>query len=143
MSARSIRIRPLLTLAVVAGLLFSVIALPQADAQTDARAVERSAIQNPIEVLKLRCAADIVDGDRGVLCRWSASDNDTLRGYQLYRIVNGSPRELVATVGADGRLGAFDTDINAGDRLVYGVVARNRVGRVIGQSRPARVHIPG
>ena len=93
------------------------------------------------EELRLGCAVDIIDGERGVLCRWSQATNDTVRGYQLYRIVNGAPRELVATVPAGDRLHAFDTDLAAGDRVIYGVVARNAAGRVIGIGGPVRLGI--
>ena len=93
------------------------------------------------EELRLGCSVDIIDGERGVLCRWSQATNDTVRGYQLYRIVNGAPRELVATVPAGDRLHAFDTELAAGDRVVYGVVARNTAGRVIGIGGPVRLGI--
>ena len=96
-----------------------------------------------VEPLRLACHPDIVGDERGVLCRWSASSRDNVRGYQLYRIVNGSARQLVATVPVGDRLHAFDSEIRPGDHIIYGVVARNRAGRVIGLGGPVRVHIPG
>ena len=94
-----------------------------------------------IEELRFACNQEIVGDQRGVLCRWSASTRDDVRGYQLYRIVNGAARELVATVPVGDRLHAFDTDLLAGDRVIYGVVARNTAGRVIGIGGPVRLGI--
>lgn len=128
------RIMGILVLAVA--LLVPLLASAEADARPRARP------KAVVDSLRLDCQVDGVDGERGVLCRWSSSQRDGLRGYQLYRIVNGGPRELVATVGAGERLHAFDTDINRGDRLIYGVVARNDVGRVIGRGGPVRLGIP-
>lgn len=83
------------------------------------------------------------DGDqRGVLCKWTPLEHDALRGYQLYRSVDGAARELIASVGAGGRLHHFDTDINGPTKIVYGVVAVNRNGRVLAVSNPVAVQIP-
>lgn len=98
-------------------------------------------VVRPVEELRLSCNADVVGDQRGVLCRWSEADNPNTRGYRLYRIVNGSPRELISTVGNDGRFGYFDTDLEAPSKLVYGVVAANRSGRVIGIGGPAHVSL--
>lgn len=117
-------------------LLAPLLSVPDADARPARE-------QRRVEPLRLDCQVESIGGERGVLCRWSASNRDGLRGYQLYRIVNGSPRELVATVGAGERLHAFDTDIGQGDRLIYGVVARNQHGRVVGLGGPVRLGIPG
>ena len=91
--------------------------------------------------LRLACHVDIVGDQRGVLCRWSEAVRDDVRGYELYRIVNGAPRELVAAVPAGERLHAFDPAIAAGDRVIYGVVARNSAGRVIAIGGPVRLGI--
>jgi len=91
------------------------------------------------ETLRLSCAPDAVDGERGITCRWSEAVNPDTRGYRLYRSTDGGGRELVASVGADGPLGHFDTDVKAPSTQVYGVVAVNRVGRVLGRSAPVRV----
>lgn len=124
----------------VALLAMSLLTPLLTSAQADARpAAEPERI---VDTLRLDCQVDSVDGERGVLCRWSASERDGVRGYQLYRIVNGSPRELVATVAAGERLHAFDADIGQGDRLIYGVVARNGNGRMIGLGGPVRLGIP-
>lgn len=117
------------------------------DRVTDVRVRAREPVRDVprpdvVEELRFACRPDIVQGHRGVLCRWSESSRDDVRAYQLYRIVNGSARELVATVPVGDRLAAFDRDIEAGDHIVYGVVARNVVGRVIGIGGPARVAIP-
>ncbi len=97
--------------------------------------------EHDLAKLRLRCHVDIVGDERGVLCRWSEAMRDDVRGYQLYRIVNGAPRELIATVPAGERLHAFDTSIAPGDRVIYGVVARNTAGRVIAVGGPVRLGI--
>lgn len=124
------------------GLISTVLASPTADARPlrDARPVRAV---DRVEELRLACSPDIVGDERGVVCRWSESTSEDLRGYQLYRITNGAARVLVATVAGGERLHAFDSDAAAGDRLIYGVVARNGSGRVIGRGGPVRLGIPG
>lgn len=112
------------------------LAAAQADSLTD-RSTPGSA-QHP-EVLRLACAPDSINGQRGVLCKWSEATNPNTRAYRLYKSTDGSARELVTTVRADGRLGYFDTNVSAPSTLVYGVVSINRNGRVLGQSAPAEV----
>ena len=107
-----------------------------ADAQTERRAQPL----HQVEDLRLACQATNIGGERGVACRWSEATNERTRGYKLLKITNGEPRELVTTVGADGRLGFFDTDVVAPSTVTYGVVAVNRVGRVIGVSAPQTVN---
>ncbi|MEM7091854.1 MAG: hypothetical protein AAF567_02530 [Actinomycetota bacterium] len=136
------RLLAVLTLVVAMFATAGVAAAGPADARE--RVSDRVGHDRPhdrIEQLRLACNVDIVDGERGVLCRWSESTRDNLRGYQLYRIVNGSARQLVGTVAAGERLHIFDTDVAAGDHIIYGVVARNRVGRVIGLGGPVRLGI--
>lgn len=96
-----------------------------------------------VEELRFGCRADVVDGQRGVVCRWSEASADGIRGYQLYRIVNGAPRELVSTVANGERRGAFDRDVEPGDHLIYGVVGRNRSGAVVAIGGPVRLALPG
>jgi len=131
--------------AVVAMLALMLVASSSAfttpvEAQPKDRAPERI---DKIEPLRIACAVDSQAGERGVLCRWSESTGDQVRAYQLLRIVNGSPREVVATITPDARLHAFDADIEPGDRIVYGVVARNRSGRVVAVGGPVPVGIAG
>lgn len=111
-----------------------------AEAQTD-EATERVAVRDAErpERLRLGCAPDDIDGRRGVVCRWSEASDPNTRAYRLYRSVDGAAREVVATVGADGRLGHFDTDVSAPSRIVYGVVSLGPGGRLLGRSAPARV----
>lgn len=92
------------------------------------------------EELRLGCHVDIIGDQRGVLCRWSEATSE-VRGYQVYRIVNGAARELVATVPNGDRLHAFDTDLLPGDRVIYGVVGRNGAGRVVAIGGPVRLGI--
>ena len=112
---------------------------PQRDApQRDVRP-DRERPAPVVETLRLRCAPDFINGQRGVLCEWSEATNPTTRAYQLYRITNGSARELLVTRSADGRRAYFDTDVNAPSSLVYGVISVNRNGRLLGQSAPQSV----
>lgn len=120
-----------------------VVALFSGATQAEAIQPDRSTPPvDAVEELRLGCRTGVVDGQRGILCRWSEAHHDRLRGYQLYRIVNGSPRELVVTVAAGERLHAFDANVQPGDHVIYGVVARNRSGRVVGIGGPVRVAIP-
>jgi len=145
MNNASGRSRSALTLIVLVTLLASLFVASDVEARPRQRARQAQDVraQPKVEPLRLACAVDIVEDDRGVLCQWSASTRDNVRGYQLYRIVNGSPRELVATVLPGERLHAFDTDLQQGDRLIYGVVARDPQGRVIGLGGPVRLGLPG
>jgi hypothetical protein len=125
------------SLIVVVGIVLALLAstISVADAQTD-QAVRP--VQD-VETLRLACAPDFINGQRGVLCKWSEATNPRTRAYQLYRITEGSQRELLTTVGADGRLAYFDTDVSAPSSLVYGVISLNRSGRLIGRSAPQHV----
>ena len=126
---------------VVAVLVASIVTTSAVDAR---QVVVAEADPIPIvEELRFGCRPDFVDGERGVLCRWSAASADDLRGYQLFRIVNGEPRELVSTVANGERRGAFDADIEPGDELIYGVVGRNRSGAVVAVGGPVRLALPG
>ena len=129
------------TLALVLAMLATTVGI--ADAQGDEPQVNdgptdvRPALH--VETLRLACAPDFINGERGVLCKWSEATNPKTRAYQLYRIVDGSARELLTTVGNDGRRAYFDTDVSAPSSLVYGVVSLNRQGRLIGRSAPVYV----
>ena len=131
------RLRQLVTLAaVVMAMLATTVTV--ADAQVDRSRARPVPVQD-VETLRLSCNPDSIDGQRGVLCRWSEATNPNTRAYQLFRITDGSPRQLVTTVGVDGRLGFFDTDVSAPSSLVYGVVSVNRAGRLLGRSAPVHV----
>lgn len=140
-------LRPLvaavLVVVVSAGLLGSTATADARQRDVGDRVTDQRGHDREPETLRLACHADIIGDQRGVLCRWSASNRDDLRGYQLIRIVNGQAREVVATVVPGHRLAFFDTDVQQGDRLTYGVVARNTAGRVIGVGGPVRLGIPG
>jgi|GEM_PF-5365232 len=138
-STRSLRQRHLRRLLIVAAVALTVLATTMAPAEAQAADEARPRVVPTVERLRLDCAPDNIDGQRGVLCRWSAATNANTRGYQLFRITDGSPRELVTTVGVDGRLGFFDTDVSAPSSLVYGVISLNRNGRLLGRSAPAYV----
>lgn len=131
---------------VVISLLFSTVGVAEAQTQRaqDTRGDEIRATQvrppaRVVETLRLACAPDSIDGERGVLCQWSEATNPRTRGYQLFRITDGAPRQLVTTVGVNGRLGYFDTDVAAPSSQTYGVISVNRNGRLVGRSAPVTV----
>ena len=140
----AMRLARMLSLALLICSLFAVTTAGTADAQPLRDREAKPVHDRPTdrEQLRLGCNVDIVDGERGVLCRWSEATVE-VRGYQLYRIVNGAARELVATVPTGERLHAFDTDLQAGDRVIYGVVGRNAAGRVVAIGGPVRLGIGG
>lgn len=94
-----------------------------------------------VEDLRLACAPELVAGRRGILCRWGAATNPATRSYRLYRSVDGSARQLIASVGGNGRLAFFDTDLTVPTVVVYGVVSLDGAGRTIGVSAPQRVEL--
>lgn len=134
-------------LTVVVALTIAILAstVGLADAQVDGVQVNDAPVDtrpaSKVETLRLKCAVDVVGDQRGVLCQWSEAKNRRTRAYQLYRIVDGSPRELLTTVGRDGRRAYFDTDVSAPSSLVYGVISLNRSGRLIGRSAPVHIHL--
>jgi hypothetical protein len=74
---------------------------PAADAAgTDAADV--AATDRPLRTMRLGCTRFESDATGlAVGCRWSAVDVDTLRGYQLWRVVDApGTRRLIATVPA-------------------------------------------
>jgi hypothetical protein len=129
--------RTSLTIAAAVVVVFTLLgaSVAPADAQVDGRAQPT----DRIERVRLGCQATNIDGERGIACRWSEAENPNVRAYRLLKITNGSPRELVATVRAGGRLGHFDTTVEAPSEITYGVVAVNRSGRLIGRSAPVTV----
>lgn len=132
-----------LLLSLMAAMVVATAGVADAGPIRDRQPVRVAEQPNPVEELRLACGVEIIDDERGVLCRWSASTHDHVRGYKLFRIVDGSARELVATVGAEERLHGFDVNIEAGNHLIYGVVAVNGNGRVVGIGGPVRLSIPG
>lgn len=134
------RSRLIVAIGLVVALLMATAGV--AEAQSDrvrSHQIDRVRPDRVVETLRLACSADFVQGERGVLCQWSEATNPQTRGYKLYRIVDGSPRELVTTVGVDGRLGFFDTSVSAPSSLVYGVISVTSAGRLLGKS--AAVHV--
>jgi hypothetical protein len=91
------------------------------------------------ERLRLSCAPQTIGHRDGVKCKWSASTQHHIRAYQLYRIVVGDARELIATIGPDDRLMHFDPRVSAPSTIIYGVVGLNRNGRVVAIGGPERV----
>lgn len=102
----------------------------------------RAGVEAPdpeIEALKLECKGRYVVTDEGrakaVHCEWRAATHPDAAGYQLWRIVNDSDRELVWRGGLDAlshtsRVG-LDTKV-----AIYALLAVDADGNVVGQSRP-------
>jgi len=90
------------------------------------------------DVLRIACNGGTSDtGDKVASCEWSGSDD--ARGYQLWRIVNRGPRELVGTYGAE-TLAARDTNLPDDTRIVrYAVLALDNEGEIVGRSRVVKV----
>ncbi len=93
--------------------------------------------------LRLGCSPDFVNGQRGVLCRWSEAEQAGVRGYVLYRVDGSSDhRQVIARSGIDGRNAFFDTDVSPGARLTYGVTAVDANGDVLAIGGPQQVLWP-
>ena len=73
-------------------------------------------------------------------CRWRPSQHQATAGYQLWRIVDRGEREMVARGGLDME-GARDV-VSAKARVVrYAVLAVNKDGRRVGQSRVVEIRL--
>ena len=82
------------------------------------------------------------DGDvRGITCRWVGAEG-AVRGYVLYRSVDGGAREAIYRTGPDGRLGHVDGPLRPGHRYTYAVVALDGAGEVVGIGGPVTIGIP-
>ena len=150
----------LLTPALAAVVILGVITPAAADEQvrpaevdtTDVRPVERPDVRPDVRpdiaVLKLECEGRRGDdGSLGAVCRWSSAD--TVRAYQLWRIVDRGHRELVGTYDSTTNIARDDVPDDArlvryavlglnGDRKI---VARSRVEQVrFRQAEPVRLH---
>lgn len=144
-----IRGKAILAVGLVTGLLFATGGI--ADAQTDRARPRQAQLEHVdqvrpqpfVETLRLACSPDVIEGERGILCQWSEAQNPQTRGYKLFRIVDGFHRELVTSVGLDGRRGFFDTDLNAPSSVIYGVISVNDQGRLLGRSAPVHVQFGG
>jgi hypothetical protein len=89
------------------------------------------------ERLGLDC--DGTDADPiAVTCTWDAPTSADAESVQLWRIVPGSPRELVTTVAPDQT--TADDELPAGiERARYAVIVRNADGVIVARSRAVRV----
>ena len=94
------------------------------------------------EVLRFDCAY-VIDGSvNGVACRWSATTRPAAVRYVLYRSVDGAAREAIYRTTIDGRRSFLDTDVAAGQRIRYAVVALSATGRVVAVGGPDAVLVP-
>lgn len=108
------------------------------------------AVSNPVAVkvppaadaLSLACVLTSNGDQRGVACKWSKATHPAAAGYQLWRSVDGGPREAIYKTGLDGRRGFFDTKIKPGQTIRYAVIVVDRAGRVVGHGGPVAVRIP-
>jgi hypothetical protein len=116
---------------------------PAADAAgTDAADV--AATDRPLRTMRLGCTRFVSDATGlAVGCRWSAVDVDTLRGYQLWRVVDApGTRRLIATVPAGEPLRFVDRNVSRGHRYTYVVLALAIDGSRLGRGGPVVVPIP-
>lgn len=95
----------------------------------------------PRQMLRFACERASDGEHRGIACRWSAATGE-VRGYVLYRSVDGGAREAIYRAGADGRLGHFDGPLRPGHRYTYAVVALGADGEVLGGGGPVTIGIP-
>lgn len=95
-----------------------------------------------IEHLRMACNQDFVNGERGVLCRWSEATQPEVRGYLVYRIADRDQREVIARIGLDERTAFFDTAVTPGATLTYGVTAVDGAGSVVAVGGPQQVTLP-
>jgi hypothetical protein len=94
------------------------------------------------QVLRFSCFY-LVDGlVDGVTCRWSATTRPAAVRYVLFRSVDGAAREAIYRTGIDGRRSFFDTDVAAGQKIRYAVVALSATGRVVAVGDADAVLIP-
>jgi hypothetical protein len=94
------------------------------------------------QVLRFNCFY-LVDGlVDGVTCRWSATTRPAAVRYVLFRSVDGAAREAIYRTGIDGRRSFLDTDVAAGQKIRYAVVALSATGRVVAVGGPDAMLIP-
>jgi hypothetical protein len=99
-------------------------------------------VGRPAELLRFDCAF-VVDGAvNGVACRWSATTRPAAVRYVLYRSADGAAREAIYRTTLDGRRRFLDTDVAAGQRIRYAVVALSASGRVVAVGGPDAVLVP-
>jgi hypothetical protein len=92
--------------------------------------------------LRFDCAFMVDGAVRGVACRWSATTRPAAVRYVLFRSVDGAAREAIYRTGLDGRRRFLDTDVAAGQKIRYAVVALSATGRVVAVGGPDAVLIP-
>lgn len=95
----------------------------------------------PRQTLRFACDRASDGGHRGIACRWSAATGE-VRGYVLYRSVDGGAREAIHGAAPAGRLGHFDGPLRPGHRYTYAVVALGADGEVLGGGGPVTIGIP-
>ncbi len=82
----------------------------------------------------LRLECDAREDAETIGCGWSAPEDAEIRAYELYRSAAGEERTVIATLGADAT-GYTDTDVEAGVRYRYRLVALDPSGAIEALSR--------
>ncbi len=76
-------------------------------------------------------------------CHWTAVDNSAVTAYRLWRFVDGRPSRIIATITPDKPLAYADTNVKAGHRYGYRVVAIGPAGSRPGVSNLVAIRIAG
>ena len=92
--------------------------------------------------MKLACAPKILDNVQAVVCEWTASTRDGVRGYRLVKRVGDGERETLAEIGADGRRRVVDNAVRPGQHIFYVVLALDAGGNVVEETTTVHVLIP-
>jgi hypothetical protein len=102
----------------------------------------RIAVPPQVVPFKLGCTARIVENVQAVVCEWTASTKDGVRGYRLVKRVGDGERQTLAQIGLDGRRRFVDTAVQPGQHIYYVVLALDAAGAVVEETNTVRVDIP-
>ncbi|MGI9621536.1 MAG: hypothetical protein ACR2PK_01770 [Acidimicrobiales bacterium] len=111
----------------------------------------RAVVRRPnVEVLRLKCAAvdaaetdaaeiDVSQEAEFVGCRWRPANSAKADHYELWRLIRGQHRELVAEVGLD-QLSQMDKLPGDTEHVVYALLARDSEDHIVGRSRLSKIN---
>ncbi len=94
------------------------------------------------QTLAFDCYVVINGSHTWVSCHWSATSRATAVRYVVWRSVDGGARRIVDKVAIGGKRTFTDTNITAGQKIRYAVVAVDRFGRIVAYGSPDVVQIP-
>jgi hypothetical protein len=99
-------------------------------------------VGRPVQALHMGCAIVSVRGNDAVSCRWSATSRPAAIAYELIRSVDGAPRQVIYRTSLSGWRHFVDTDVKAGQKVRYAVLAVAAGGRVVGLAGPVKILVP-